>query len=78
VDIGFAFLPRFWGKGYAYESASAVMTYAKNVLGLDRIVAITSLDNDRSISLLGKLGFRFEKMFRMPSNEEVKLFASGV
>lgn len=78
VDIGFAFVPRFWGKGYAYESASAVMTYAKNVLGLDRIVAITSLDNDRSIALLGKLGFRFEKTIRMPNDEEVRLFASGV
>lgn len=78
VDIGFAFLPRFWGKGYAYESASAVMAYGRGVLGLDRIVAITSLDNDRSIALLEKLGFRFEKTIRMPNEDEVRLFASGV
>jgi len=78
VDIGFAFFPRFWGKGYAYESASAVMAYGRSVLGLDRIVAITSLDNDRSIALLQKLGFRFEKTIRMPNDDEVRLFASGV
>jgi RimJ/RimL family protein N-acetyltransferase len=42
VDIGFAFLPKFWARGYAYESADAVMAYGKTVLGLNRIVAITS------------------------------------
>jgi RimJ/RimL family protein N-acetyltransferase len=45
VDVGFAFLPRFWSKGYAFESASAVMAYGRNVLGLS-IVAIISPDNE--------------------------------
>src|SRR5262245_46510091 len=31
-DIGFAFLPAYWSKGYALESAAAVMEYARNVL----------------------------------------------
>jgi RimJ/RimL family protein N-acetyltransferase len=79
VDIGFAFLPRFWAKGYAYESASAVMAYGKNVLGLNRIVAITSPDNHASAKLLEKLGLRFERMISLSqSAEEVKLFASDV
>src|SRR2546430_1232042 len=42
VDIGFAFLPKFHGRGYAHESAAAVMEYGKGALGLKRIVAITS------------------------------------
>src|SRR6185503_18613176 len=46
VDIGFAFLPEYWGKGYAYEAAAAVMSYARSALGLKRVVAITSVDND--------------------------------
>ena len=48
VDIGFAFLKRYWGKGYAYEAASAVMRYSRDVLYLPRIVAITAPDNDSS------------------------------
>jgi RimJ/RimL family protein N-acetyltransferase len=77
VDIGFAFLPRFWAKGYAYEASSAVMAYGKDVLGLKRIVAITSLDNDASRKLLEKLGLRFERMVKLSEDtEEVRLFVS--
>ncbi len=77
VDIGFAFLPRFWAKGYAYESASAVMAYGKKALGLNRIVAITSPDNHRSAKFLEKLGLKFEKMVRLShAAQEVRLFAS--
>jgi RimJ/RimL family protein N-acetyltransferase len=79
VDVGFAFLPRFWSKGYAFEAASAVMAYGRNVLGLRRIVAITSPDNEASIRLLEKLGMRFESMVRLSEDSsEVRLFGSGV
>lgn len=79
VDIGFAFLPKFWAKGYAYEAASAVMAYGKDILGLKRIVAITSPDNDASGKLLEKLGMRFERIIRLSEGaEEVRLFASEV
>lgn len=61
VDIGYAFLPEFRGKGYAFESAAAVLKYAKATLGLERIVAITSPDNIASIKVLEKLGMQFEK-----------------
>jgi [ribosomal protein S5]-alanine N-acetyltransferase len=75
VDIGFAFLEKFWGKGFAYESAAAVIEYGRNTLGLKRIVAITSPDNEGSIRVLGKIGLRFEKMIRMPgSDEDTRLF----
>ena len=79
VDIGFAFLPEYWSRGYAYEAASAVLAYSENVLGLKRIVAITSSDNDRSANLLGKLGLRFEKMLKLtPESEEVRLFGTNI
>ena len=65
VDIGFAFLPRYWGQGYAHESAAAVLDYGREVLELDRIVAITSPDNTSSIRLLEKLGLRLEKTFEV-------------
>lgn len=76
VDIGFAFLPKFWGKGYACEAASAVMAYAKSVVGLERIVAITAVDNESAARLLEKIGLRFEKMVRLSDDgEEIRLFA---
>jgi len=61
-DLGFSFLPEHWSQGYAFESASAVMNHAHRVLGLGRILAITTVDNQSSIRLLGKLGFRFDRM----------------
>ena len=79
VDIGFAFLPNFWSQGYAFESASAVMTYGRDVLGLRRIVAITSPDNDPSIRLLEKIGLRFERLIKLSEDQsEVRLFTSNV
>lgn len=79
VDIGFALLPEFRGKGYAYEAASAVMAYGKTVLGLDRIVAIISADNDSSAKLLEKLGLRFKKIVKLSSDDDqVRLFTSDV
>lgn len=61
ADIGFGFLPEFMGLGYAYEASSAVMKYARDELGLDTILAITSKDNIRSQKLLNKLGLLHSK-----------------
>jgi RimJ/RimL family protein N-acetyltransferase len=76
-DLGFAFMPQFRGQGYAVESAQAVLDYARKVLGMQRVVAITSPDNDDSIKLLQRIGFRFERMVRLADgDEEVRLFAA--
>ena len=77
VDVGFAFLPAFWSKGYAFEAAAAVKAYGKDVLGIDRLLAITNPDNESSIRLLEKIGLKFERMIRLSEDaSEVKLFAS--
>ena len=79
VDIGFAFLPAFWGNGYAYESASAVMKYGRTNFGLNRLAAITSGDNYVSVRLLEKLGFNFEKMLKLSeAGDEVRLFTIDI
>ena len=79
VDVGFAFLPRFRSMGYAYESASAVVSYAMDVVGLKRLVAITNPDNVGSIKVLEKIGLKFDRMIRLSEAEpEIKLFASDV
>jgi RimJ/RimL family protein N-acetyltransferase len=78
VDIGFSLVPEFWSQGYAFEAAEAIMQFARTSLGLERIVAITSLHNDRSGRLLSRLGFAFERNVRMaPDGEELKLFGAG-
>lgn len=76
VEIGFALLPQFWSQGYAIEAAQAVMVYAQEDLGIERIVAIANPGNERSFKLLEKLGLRFARMFRLPGSETViKLFS---
>lgn len=75
VDVGFAFRPEFWSKGYAFESAAAVAAYARDVLGLARLVAVTAPDNERSIRVLERMGLRFESTVRISEDgEELKLF----
>ena len=73
VDVGFAFLPQYWRQGYAFESASAVMAYGRDVLALDRIVAITSPNNEASIKVLNKIGLKFERMITVPVAEAVRV-----
>ena len=75
-DIGFALLSDFWGKGFAFEAAEAVLLDARQKLNFERIVAITSLDNDASIGLLQRLEFSFEKIVQLsPDGEQLRLFA---
>lgn len=75
ADIGFAFLPQFEKKGYAFESASAVMKYGEEVLGFKEVLAITTQDNESSGRLLEKLGFSFDELIEMPNGEILKLFS---
>ncbi|MBV9522649.1 MAG: GNAT family N-acetyltransferase [Alphaproteobacteria bacterium] len=76
VDLGFAFLCRFWGNGYAFEAATGVLAHAKKELGLDRIVAVASPANCSSIKLLERLGLAFERRVRLaPDKPEAQLFA---
>jgi RimJ/RimL family protein N-acetyltransferase len=77
VDLGFAFLPEFRGRGYGYEAAAATLAHGRNAIGLNRIVAVTAPDNTRSIALLEKLGLRFEKTVRLKSDgPETRLYAT--
>lgn len=76
ADIGYAFLAAFGGKGYALEAAAAVLDYSRTQFGLARVIAVVNDGNTRSIRLLDKLGFRFERMVRMPGEErEIRLLA---
>jgi len=79
VDIGYALIPEFWSQGYALESASAVMSHAGERLGLKRVVAVVNSENQSSIRLLEKMGFKYERMVRLSEDAaEINLFAAEV
>jgi [ribosomal protein S5]-alanine N-acetyltransferase len=59
IDLGYAFLPEFWSRGFALESASAVLNLVRSVLRAPRIIAFVSKRNTASIRLLRKLGFSY-------------------
>ena len=61
-DIGYGYFPSVYGKGIAYEAAKAVLDDAQNRLKIKSLVAITTSNNQRSINLLERLGFSFERI----------------
>jgi len=77
VDIGYAFLPAFRGQGFAVESALGVKAYARDVVGLTRLVAVVTPGNDRSIRVLERLGMHFERTLRLHGDaSDVALYAT--
>jgi len=77
VDIGFAFLPDSWRQGFATEATSAVMDFAFQDLGLEKIIAITQPDNIASIKTLDKMGLSFAGMTRL-GDEDIDLLLYAI
>ena len=65
-DLGFAYLRRYWSRGYATEAAGATLTHARETLGLPYVYGLVSPRNDRSIRLLERLGLRFVRTLVPP------------
>jgi ribosomal-protein-alanine N-acetyltransferase len=68
-DIGFAFLPEFTGKGYAYEAAHAILCEVRKKTNQETILATTVPGNTESIRLLAKLGMHFEREIQVDSEK---------
>ena len=69
-DIGFAFLPAYEGKGYAFEAANQLIIAAKNNYGLKELSAYTLESNLASRKLLERLGFKEIGKGSLPNNDE--------
>jgi RimJ/RimL family protein N-acetyltransferase len=65
-DVGYAFMPNVWGRGYAQEVAAAVVAHARETLGLQRLAAITTPENFASMAVLRKIGFTLQGMIVLP------------
>lgn len=64
IEIGYRFLPGYWGFGYATEISKEVCKYGFQKLKLDKIVGITHPENIASQNVLKKLGLNFIKTSR--------------
>ena len=79
VDLGFAFLPAHRAQGYALESVRAVLDHARDDCGISRLVAIVAPGNLRSIRLLERAGFDFERAIVWPATgETLHLMATDI
>lgn len=75
IDIGFAFLPKYEKKGYAYEAASKIKDAAISEFGINCITAMTTKDNYSSQKLIEKLGLKLSGTTKFPDeNEELLVY----
>lgn len=70
-DLGYGFLPEFWGAGYAREAAQATIDFARDALKLPELLAICQQDNAASLKLLEGLGFKRLEIFRHDDGHQV-------
>jgi RimJ/RimL family protein N-acetyltransferase len=79
-ELGYRFLPEFWGLGLATEAGRASMDFARSCLGLERLVAMVHPDNSASARVLAKLGFAIERQLRYSGlpDVDVDLFTRGL
>jgi [ribosomal protein S5]-alanine N-acetyltransferase len=59
-ELGYGLARAYWGHGYATEAAGLLLSHGFDELGLVRIEALCSVDNDRSVRTLERLGMRRE------------------
>lgn len=58
VDVGFRFLPEYWGRGFATQACKASIEFGFEKLGLQRIVGLVLPENPASSRVLEKCGMR--------------------
>jgi RimJ/RimL family protein N-acetyltransferase len=70
IDIGYAFLPQYEGKGYAFEAANKIKEVAFSVFKIPTLLAITSQKNLGSQKLLQKLDFKYDRLIKIPNDDD--------
>jgi RimJ/RimL family protein N-acetyltransferase len=77
TELGYRFLPEYWGRGLATEAGRASIEFARSTLGLDRLVAMVHPANVASARVVTKLGFSVEKTLRYSGlpGVDIDLFA---
>ncbi|NQY06238.1 MAG: GNAT family N-acetyltransferase [Flavobacteriaceae bacterium] len=70
TDIGYRFLPEYWGKGIASETAEAIVEFGLIELGLKRIIGVAEPNNIASCKVLEKIGLTYYKTDRYAEGED--------
>ena len=70
-DLGFAFLDAYQGMGYATEAGQLILDYETAHYGINRLCAIAIPQNEKSIKVLIKLGFHYEKEIILPGDTAI-------
>lgn len=78
TDVGYRFLPEAWGKGYATESAAAIMARQSAEFGLRRIIGLVEPENEGSVRVLKKLGLTLERRLADAAQGELDLYAVAI
>ena len=73
TDIGFRFLPQYWGKGIATEVSKEIIKYGFEKLGLEKIIGIAFPENIGSCRVLEKTGLEFYKKDTYSEDDNNKL-----
>lgn len=71
-ELGYRFIEKHWGKGYASEAGKAFVDYAFNEMNVEVLYAYADAGNENSRKILEKLGFRFVNSFEY--NEELEVW----
>ena len=64
AEIGYELTPPYWGKGYMSEAICSVIEHVFSSTKLNRIEAKVHTENNRSLSVLTRLGFHREGILR--------------
>ena len=70
MEIGWRLSRAWWGHGYATEAAAAALRFGFTDRGLDRVVSIRHVDNQRSARVMAKIGLRYEFSTVVPVHEQ--------
>ena len=76
VALRFALVPEAQGQGYGSELGRAALSFAFDVVGLERVIAITRADNLPAQRSLEKLGMTRERVFGGDSGKSLLLYAA--
>ncbi|MBJ7451007.1 MAG: GNAT family N-acetyltransferase [Blastococcus sp.] len=67
VELGYAVLPEHWGRGCATEASAGALAHARDVVGLEEVVAFALVSNGASLAVMQRLGFRHERYLTRPA-----------
>ena len=70
-EIGYRFIQKHWGKGYATEAGLAFVDFAFNEMKVSNLYAYADIGNADSRRILEKLGMRYVNSFEYQAQEEV-------